>query len=39
MSRKLLKKDYFILKQELLITPVPKFGKTNHMIINLMFGV
>ena len=38
MLVKLLKKDFFILKQELHIMQVQKFGEINHTIVNQIFG-
>jgi len=39
MSQKLLRKDFFIPKQELLIMQARKFGEISHMITNQIFGL
>ena len=38
MFQKLLKKDYFILKQGLPIMHLQRFGKINPIIIKVIFG-
>jgi len=39
MFQKLLKKVFYILKQEHLIMQVQKFGETSLTTINLIFGL